>query len=245
MRTRSATGSSRCSTIQVSVAPVGRLLEVGDDVVRHRQLVGDAQGVVRRAAGRVVVDRDVGHGAIMPLRPASRRTWRPGVVASASWVMSDVEGFDHLVLVCAEVERTLAWYLDELGLEPVRVEEWRRGEVFFPSVRVSAETIIDLIPGTVSGRNVDHLCLVVDQAQRRPRGVVGPVHGGRRPGPAVRGAGHGDERVRHRSRRHHRGAARLPDALTRPPAHASRERAARAEQDGQHQRDRAHHHQAP
>ncbi len=46
----------------------------------------------------------------------------------------------------------------------MRVEEWRRGEVPFPSVRVSAETIIDLIPGTVSGRNVDHLCLVVDQA---------------------------------------------------------------------------------
>jgi catechol 2,3-dioxygenase-like lactoylglutathione lyase family enzyme len=75
-----------------------------------------------------------------------------------------VEGFDHLVLVCADVERSLAWYLDELGLEPVRVEEWRRGEVFFPSVRVSAGTIIDLIPGTVSGRNVDHLCLVVDRA---------------------------------------------------------------------------------
>src|SRR5687768_14680235 len=57
-----------------------------------------------------------------------------------------VEGFDHLVLVCADVERTLAWYLDELGLEAVRVDEWRRREVPFPSVRVSPETIIDLIP---------------------------------------------------------------------------------------------------
>jgi catechol 2,3-dioxygenase-like lactoylglutathione lyase family enzyme len=74
-----------------------------------------------------------------------------------------VEGFDHFVLVCADVERSLAWYLDELGLAAVRVDEWRRHEVPFPSVRVSPETIIDLIPGTVSGRNVDHVCLVVDQ----------------------------------------------------------------------------------
>jgi catechol 2,3-dioxygenase-like lactoylglutathione lyase family enzyme len=75
-----------------------------------------------------------------------------------------VEGFDHLVLVCADVERSLAWYLDELGLDAVRVDEWRRREVPFPSVRVSPGTIIDLIPGNVSGRNVDHICLVVDQA---------------------------------------------------------------------------------
>jgi catechol 2,3-dioxygenase-like lactoylglutathione lyase family enzyme len=74
-----------------------------------------------------------------------------------------VEGFDHLVLVCADVERTLAWYLDELGLEAVRVDEWRRREVPFPSVRVSPETIIDLIPGQGAGRNLDHLCLVVDR----------------------------------------------------------------------------------
>ena len=39
-----------------------------------------------------------------------------------------VTGLDHIVLVSADVERTLAWYSDLLGLEPVRVEEWRRGE---------------------------------------------------------------------------------------------------------------------
>jgi catechol 2,3-dioxygenase-like lactoylglutathione lyase family enzyme len=76
-----------------------------------------------------------------------------------------VQGFDHLVLVCADVDRSLAWYLDLLGLAPVRVEEWRRGEVPFPSVRVNEETIIDLVPGrSDEGRNVDHLCLVVDEA---------------------------------------------------------------------------------
>lgn len=80
--------------------------------------------------------------------------------------MNGIIGFDHLVLRCADVETTLAWYVDVLGLAPVRVEEWRRGEVPFPSVRVSTETIIDLVPGAgaVTERNVDHLCLVADRA---------------------------------------------------------------------------------
>jgi catechol 2,3-dioxygenase-like lactoylglutathione lyase family enzyme len=69
---------------------------------------------------------------------------------------------DHVVLNVVDVERSLAFYLDELGLEPVRVDEWRRGEVFFPSVRVDATTIIDLLATAPTGRNVDHLCLVVE-----------------------------------------------------------------------------------
>ena len=75
-------------------------------------------------------------------------------------------GFDHLVLRCADVETTLGWYTGALGLEPVRVDEWRAGEAPFPSVRVSAETIIDLIPATaaVTERNLDHICLVADRA---------------------------------------------------------------------------------
>jgi catechol 2,3-dioxygenase-like lactoylglutathione lyase family enzyme len=75
-------------------------------------------------------------------------------------------GFDHVVLRCADVEGTLAWYVDVLGLEPVRVDQWRAGAAPFPSVRVSAETIIDLVPatGTVTERNVDHICLVADRA---------------------------------------------------------------------------------
>ena len=72
---------------------------------------------------------------------------------------------DHIVLVVADVERSVAWYCDVLGLEAQRVEEWRRHEVFFPSVRVDEGTIIDLVHGErdSGGRgNVDHFCLVVD-----------------------------------------------------------------------------------
>jgi catechol 2,3-dioxygenase-like lactoylglutathione lyase family enzyme len=73
-----------------------------------------------------------------------------------------VTTLDHIVLICADVERTLAWYTDVLGMAPVRVDEWRRGEAPFPSVRVSADTIIDLIPGTETGGRLDHLCVVVE-----------------------------------------------------------------------------------
>jgi catechol 2,3-dioxygenase-like lactoylglutathione lyase family enzyme len=67
-----------------------------------------------------------------------------------------------VVLDCADVERSLAWYCDRLGLAPERVDEWRRGEVFFPSVRVDATTVIDLFPSAGSGENMNHLCLVVE-----------------------------------------------------------------------------------
>jgi catechol 2,3-dioxygenase-like lactoylglutathione lyase family enzyme len=73
-----------------------------------------------------------------------------------------VTGLDHLVFNVADTERSLAFYVGELGLAPVRVDEWRRGEVFFASVRVDAATIIDLLEVAPDGRNVDHVCLVVE-----------------------------------------------------------------------------------
>jgi len=73
-----------------------------------------------------------------------------------------VTGFDHIVLRCADVEASLAFYCNELGLEPERVEEWRRGEVLFPSVRIDPATLIDLFGAERDGRNVDHFCLVIE-----------------------------------------------------------------------------------
>jgi catechol 2,3-dioxygenase-like lactoylglutathione lyase family enzyme len=83
-----------------------------------------------------------------------------------------ITGIDHVVFRVADVERAMAFYVGTLGLEPVRVEEWRAGTVLFPSVRIDASTIIDLLPrelagddsgaDTPVGRNVDHVCLVVE-----------------------------------------------------------------------------------
>ncbi|WBB66534.1 VOC family protein [Micromonospora sp. WMMD812] len=72
-----------------------------------------------------------------------------------------VIGFDHLVLNVADVERSLDFYCGRLGLAPVRVDEWRAGRVPFPSVRASADTIIDLVRRERGESNVDHFCLVV------------------------------------------------------------------------------------
>ncbi|MSO79004.1 MAG: VOC family virulence protein [Acidimicrobiia bacterium] len=73
-----------------------------------------------------------------------------------------VVGLDHIVLNCADVDRSLTWYCDELGLQPERVDEWRRGDTFFPSVRIDEHTIIDLFPTPRSGANMDHVCLVIE-----------------------------------------------------------------------------------
>lgn len=102
-----------------------------------------------------------------------------------------VIAFDHLVLTVADAERALAFYCGQLGLEPVRAEEWRAGKVPFPSVRVSPETIIDLVEGERGESNVDHICLVVeplDWQQVVDSGVFTVTDG---PGPryGARGAG--------------------------------------------------------
>ena len=76
-----------------------------------------------------------------------------------------VRGVDHYVLTVRDndaVEAVVAWYRDELGLVPERLDEWRRGEVLFASLRVSDTTIIDVFQGERSGTNVDHVALVVD-----------------------------------------------------------------------------------
>src|SRR5690606_5418513 len=69
---------------------------------------------------------------------------------------------DHLVLVVADVERTVGWYQRFAGLAPVRFDEWRRGEVPFPSLRVDEAMIIDVIPGRPEGSaergHLDHVC---------------------------------------------------------------------------------------
>lgn len=69
---------------------------------------------------------------------------------------------DHIVLRCRDVETTVSWYVDQLGLTPVRLDEWRRREVPFPSVRCAPESIIDLIPGLSDEGRLEHLCITVE-----------------------------------------------------------------------------------
>ena len=75
-----------------------------------------------------------------------------------------VTGLDHAVLCVADVEVAVRWYDEELGLSAERLEEWRRGEVPFVSLRVDGTTLIDLIERAPDGTNVDHLAFVTDRA---------------------------------------------------------------------------------
>lgn len=84
-----------------------------------------------------------------------------------------VTDLDHIVLNVANVERSLAFYTGVLGLQGERVEEFRAGKVGFPSVRITAGTIIDLFPTDAplhsqpaekNSGNLNHFCLVVNAA---------------------------------------------------------------------------------
>jgi catechol 2,3-dioxygenase-like lactoylglutathione lyase family enzyme len=77
---------------------------------------------------------------------------------------------DHIVLNVENVDKILDFYINVLGLEPERLEEFRQGKVKFPSVRINADTIIDLFPkgpkppGNVPSHvDLNHFCLVIEK----------------------------------------------------------------------------------
>ena len=75
---------------------------------------------------------------------------------------------DHIVLRVKDVEVSMRFYTEMLGLKPERVEQWRAGEIRFPSARLNADTIIDFFatdqaPISKDGiRNQDHYCMVIE-----------------------------------------------------------------------------------
>ncbi|KAK4537862.1 hypothetical protein CDCA_CDCA14G3887 [Cyanidium caldarium] len=81
---------------------------------------------------------------------------------------------DHVALNVQDVERAITFYTQVMGMEGLRLEEWRGGKVPFPSVRVSSTTIIDLFPGEMGGaadgqapvgNHLNHFCLALSAAE--------------------------------------------------------------------------------
>jgi glyoxylase I family protein len=78
---------------------------------------------------------------------------------------------DHIVLNVSDIDRALEFYTGVLGLQPERVDEFKAGKIGFPSVRINADTIIDLFPlksgarprssGEKADGNLNHFCMVV------------------------------------------------------------------------------------
>lgn len=80
---------------------------------------------------------------------------------------------DHVVLWVADPMRSVEFYSEVVGLEPVRVQEFAEGKASFPSVRVNANTILDLMDASkiegvrsftgsnaqAGGTPINHLCL--------------------------------------------------------------------------------------
>jgi glyoxylase I family protein len=80
---------------------------------------------------------------------------------------------DHIVLNVSDIDRSLKFYTEVLGLQAERLDEFKEGKVGFPSVRINTDTIIDLFPfrgsenkakpGEKPQGNLNHFCMVVDR----------------------------------------------------------------------------------
>jgi catechol 2,3-dioxygenase-like lactoylglutathione lyase family enzyme len=81
--------------------------------------------------------------------------------------------FDHIVINVVDIDKMLRFYTEVLQLQGERLEEFAAGQVPFPSVRLSADSIIDLFPKEMWQRyspdevcrpNLNHFCLATDEA---------------------------------------------------------------------------------
>ncbi len=93
----------------------------------------------------------------MPARKAGRR--RPAIE------------LDHVVLEVRDPAASAAFYLDVLGLEPVRLREYEAGQAPFVSARVGPGCVLDFFPPRMwRGRrpaNPNHFCLTLTPAELR------------------------------------------------------------------------------
>jgi extradiol dioxygenase family protein len=79
---------------------------------------------------------------------------------------------DHIVLNVEDDEKMIAFYSLVLMFPTERLDEYRAGNVPFPSVRLNADTIIDLFPKKMwqgkarvgEGRdNLNHFCIALSK----------------------------------------------------------------------------------
>lgn len=79
-----------------------------------------------------------------------------------------VTEMDHIVLRVRDIDTSLAFYHKVLGLPTERLQAFKAGKVPFPSIRINADTIIDLfevknMPSIdQTFRNQDHYCIVIN-----------------------------------------------------------------------------------
>lgn len=87
---------------------------------------------------------------------------------------------DHVVIWVEDPLRSVDFYERVVGLPALRADEFRAGRAPFPSVRICAESLIDLMPraaaptvnaGTnakdTAGYPVNHVCLAMSEPEYR------------------------------------------------------------------------------
>lgn len=106
---------------------------------------------------------------------------------------------DHIVLRVKDVEASMKFYVDVLGLQPERVDQWKAGEVRFPSARLNADTIIDFFAsdqetiGREGVKNQDHYCMVIEKTDMEELKTKFEAMGvDIQAGPGKRWVSHGD-----------------------------------------------------
>ena len=106
---------------------------------------------------------------------------------------------DHIVLRNKDVEVSLKFYTEVLGMKAERVKEWKAGEVRFPSARINADTIIDFFgsdqePIAKDGiKNQDHFCMVIEPTDMEELKAKFEAMGVEiQAGPGKRWGSHGD-----------------------------------------------------
>jgi catechol 2,3-dioxygenase-like lactoylglutathione lyase family enzyme len=80
-----------------------------------------------------------------------------------------ITGADHTTWRIRDLETSLRFYRDVLGLVPFGLEEYHRGERPIVSLRVTEEFILHLTPTTEDfepGTGYDHLALLVEEVGR-------------------------------------------------------------------------------
>ena len=109
---------------------------------------------------------------------------------------------DHVVLWVSDQQRSLEFFVDVVGLEPVRAEEFTSGGTSFPSVRISEFAIIDLMDkskasrvreftgGKAGGTPLNHVCLSMTEEEYRglERRLAAHGHESKRSGSGAFGA---------------------------------------------------------
>ena len=111
----------------------------------------------------------------------------------------NITELDHIGLRVKDVEASLRFYSELLGLKAERVDEWRKGEIGFPSVRLNADTLIDFflsekkVDNANKEINQDHFCLVIEPTDMEHLKVRLEELGVRiHAGPGKRWGAHGD-----------------------------------------------------